>query len=62
MADVDGILQVEMLGHRRGIGCVMVHVVASVHLRRAAVTAPVMRHDAIAFGKKEQHLIVPIVR
>jgi hypothetical protein len=36
--------------------------VASAHLRGTAVTAPVMRNDAIAVGKKEQQLIVPVVR
>ena len=62
MADMDRILQVEMLGHCRSVGRVMVHVVASVHLRGAAVTAPVMRDDAIAVGKEEQQLVVPVVR
>ena len=61
MADVDRIFQVELLGHCRGVCCVMVHVVASAHLRGAAVTAPVMRNDAIAVGNEEQHLIVPVV-
>ena len=43
MADMDRISQVEMLDHCRGGGCIMVHVVASGHLRGAAVTAPVVR-------------------
>src|SRR5215469_4839716 len=51
-----------MLGHGRGIGCVMVHVVASIHLRGATVTTPVMRDDAIAIGKEEQHLRIPVIR
>ncbi len=50
MADMDGILQVEMLGDCRGIGRVVVHVVTGTHLRGATVTAPVMRDDAIAVG------------
>ena len=40
----------------------MVHVVPSVYLRGAAVTTPVMRNDAKALGKKEQHLIIPVIR
>src|SRR5580658_8581240 len=39
----------------------MVHIVTGAHLRGATVTAPVMSDDAIAFGKKKQHLRVPIV-
>jgi hypothetical protein len=62
MADMDRISQVEMLDHRRGVGRIMVHVVASGHLRGATVTAPVVRNDAIAVGKEEQHLCVPVVR
>ena len=62
MADMDRIPQVEMLDYRRGVGRVMVHVVASAYLRGTAVAAPVMRDDAIAAGKEEEHLGVPIVR
>jgi hypothetical protein len=40
----------------------MVHVMAGGHLRRATVTASVMRNDAIAVGNEEQHLHVPVVR
>src|SRR6202030_2815526 len=61
MADMDRISQVEMLDHRRGVGRIVVHVVASGHLRGATVTAPVVRNDAIAVGKEEQHLCVPVV-
>ena len=40
----------------------MVHVVPGGRLRGATVTAPVVRNDAIAIGKEEQHLHVPVVR
>src|SRR6202035_1638056 len=53
MSDVDRILLVEMLGHSRCVGRVMVHVVASAHLRGATVTTPVMRDNAIAVGKEK---------
>src|ERR1700679_3324431 len=62
MTDMDRISQVEMLDHCRGVGLIVIHVVASGHLRGATVTAPVMRNDAIAVGKKEEHLRVPVVR
>src|SRR5690242_13183254 len=51
-----------MLGHRRGIGCIMVHVVTVADLRRATVAAAVVSDDAEALGDEEQHLRVPVVR
>jgi hypothetical protein len=48
MADVDGVPQVEMLDHGVSVGCVVIHVIARVHLCGAAMTAPVMRYDAVA--------------
>ena len=62
MADMDGILQVEMLDHREGVGGIMVHVVAVADLGGAAVAAPVMGHHAVAVLHEEQHLRVPVVR
>jgi hypothetical protein len=61
MADMDRISQIEMLDHRRGVGRIMIHVVAGGHLRGATVTAPVVCNNAIAVGEEEQHLRVPVV-
>ena len=61
MADVDGVLQIEMRGHRREIVGVVIHVVAVGGLARAAVAAPVVGDDAIAALEKEHHLRVPVV-
>src|SRR5579864_5731265 len=62
MADMDGVLQVEMLGHCRGIGCIMVHVVTVADLGRSAMAAAVVSDDAEALGDEKQHLRVPVVR
>ena len=48
MADMDGILQVEMRGHRREVVGIMIHVVAVADLAGAAMAAPVMGDDAEA--------------
>ncbi|MNT93248.1 hypothetical protein D3C72_2346700 [compost metagenome] len=50
-----------MLGHRRGVGGVVVHVVAVADLAGAPVAAPVVGDDAVALGDEEQHLRVPVV-
>ncbi len=62
MPDVDRVLQVEVLGHRRSVGGVVVHVVTIADLGRAPVAAAIMGDDAEASGDEEQHLCVPIVR
>jgi hypothetical protein len=62
MSDVDRISQVEMLDHSRSVGRIVVHIVASGHLCGTTVTAHVVGDDAIAIGKEEQHLRVPVVR
>ena len=46
MADVNGVLQVEMRGHGREIVGIMIHVVAVADLAGAAVAAAVMGDDA----------------
>jgi hypothetical protein len=61
MADMDRILQVEVLGHRREIVGIMVHVMAVTGLRRAPMTAPVVGDYSIALAQEEQHLRVPII-
>ena len=62
MADMDSILQVEMLGDGRRIGRIMVHVVTITDLSRAAVPPTIMRDDAEPLSKEEEHLRIPIVR
>src|SRR5262245_49406663 len=61
MADVNGVLEVEMGGQRREIVGAMIHVVAVGDLRRAAMAAAIMGDDAIAVSDEKQHLRVPIV-
>ena len=61
MADVNGVLQVEMRGQRRQVIGIVIHVVAVADLGGAAVAAAVMRDDAIAVLEEEQHLRVPVI-
>jgi hypothetical protein len=61
MADVNGVLQIEMRGQRRQVIRIVIHVVAIARLSRSAVAAAVVSYDAIAVVKKEQHLRVPVV-
>jgi hypothetical protein len=58
---MNGILEIEMVGQRRKIAGVVIHVMAGGRLRRTSVAAAVMRDDAKALLEKEQHLRVPIV-
>ena len=53
MADVNRILQVEMIGDGLQIIGVVVEVVAIGYLRRTTVAAPIVGDDPIAFGEKE---------
>src|SRR3979411_2838108 len=52
----------EMLGQRRQIGGVMIHVVAVPGLAGAAMAAAVMGDDAKTFAQEEQQLRIPVVR
>ena len=61
MPDMDGILEIEMLGQRRQVVGIMVHVMAAAGLGGAAMAAPVMGDDAKSLVQEEQHLGVPIV-
>src|SRR5436190_11854620 len=61
MADVNGIAKIEMLDDRRGIGCVVIHIMAAAHLARATVPAAIMGDDAIALVDEKEHLGVPVV-
>ena len=48
MADVNGVLQVEMRGQRREIVGIVIHVMAVGHLAGPAMAAAVMGDDAKA--------------
>ena len=62
MADVNGVLQVEMRRHGREIVRIMIHVMAVADLAGAAMAAAVMGDDPKAVIDEEQHLGVPVVR
>ena len=59
--DVDGIPQIEMVGHGRQIVGVVVHVVTVADLARASVAPPIVGDHAVAVAEEEQHLVVPVV-
>src|SRR5262245_23046984 len=61
MADVNGVLKIEMGSHRREIVGVMIHVVAVARLGRSAVAAAIMSDHAVALLDKKQHLRVPVI-
>src|SRR6185369_7710605 len=61
MADMNGVLQVEMRRHGREVVGVMVHVVAVGHLAGAAMAAAIMGDDPKAVVLEKQHLRVPVV-
>ena len=52
MADMHGVLEVEMRRQRREVVGIVIHVVAAADLARAAVAAPVMGDDAEALAWK----------
>jgi hypothetical protein len=61
MADVNGIAKIEMFDDSRDIGCVVIHIVPVAHLGRTAMTAAIMRDDAITLANEEEHLRIPVV-
>ena len=61
MADMDGVLQIEMRGQSREVVGIVIHVVAVAGLAGPAMAAAVMGDDAIAVIEEEQHLRVPVV-
>ena len=61
MADMDGVLQVEMRGKLGDIGGVGVHFIAGFRLAGTAVSAAVMGDDAKTLMQEKQHLGVPVV-
>src|SRR4029077_1726561 len=61
MADVNRILQVEMVGDSLQIIGIVVEVMAVGYLRRTTVPAPIMGDNPIAVFKEEQHLRIPVI-
>src|SRR5207249_2039585 len=62
MADVNRILQVEMVGDGLQIVGIMVHVMSAAGLSGATMSAPISRNDAETFAEEKKHLRVPIIR
>src|SRR3546814_5272212 len=58
MTDVDRVAKVESLSHGRGILCVVIHVVAPIHLCGASVAPPIVRNDTISMRMEEEHLCI----
>jgi len=50
-----------VLGERRKVVGIVIHIVAVRDLARATVPAPIMGDDAIAATQEEHHLRVPII-
>jgi len=61
MANVNGVLEIEVRSQRRKVVGVVVHVVAVAGLGGSAVAAPVVGDDAVAVLEEEQHLDVPVI-
>ena len=61
MADVNGVLQIEMRRHGRKVVGIVIHVVAVAGLAGAAMAAAVMGDDPIAVIEEEQQLRVPVI-
>src|SRR6266567_6283237 len=62
MADVNRILEVEMIGHGLQIVGIVVHVVSAAGLSRATMSTPIRGNDAETFAEEKKHLRVPIIR
>src|SRR5436305_4810972 len=61
MADVNRILEVEMIGDRLQIIGIVVHVVSAAGLSRAPMSAPIRGNDAETFADEKKHLRVPVI-
>src|SRR6266566_4439065 len=61
MANVDGVVQIEMRDDRGGVRGVVVHVMTIADLARPAMASPVMSNDAIPPLHEVEHLGVPVV-
>src|SRR5207247_10870613 len=62
MADVNRILEVEVIGHGLQIVGIMVHVVSAAGLSRATMSTSISCDDAETFAEEKKHLRVPIIR
>ena len=61
MPDVDGVTQIEMVGEFSKVVCVVVEIVPDRGLRRASMSATVVRDHPIPVPQEEQHLGVPVI-
>ena len=61
MADVNRILQVEMVGDGLQVIGIVIHVMAVGYLRRTTVSPSIMGDNAEAFTEEEKRLRIPIV-
>jgi hypothetical protein len=61
VADVHGVVQIEMIGHCRQVVRVVIHVVTVTGLRGAAAPTAVVGDHPVTVEQKEQHLGVPVV-
>src|SRR5205823_12334161 len=61
MANVNRVLQLEMVGNGLQIIGIMIHVVTVAGLSRATMSAPIGRNDAETFAEEKKHLRVPII-
>ena len=57
MADVNRILQVQLVNQFRKVVCVGIEVIAAPRLTRATMSATIMRDTAIATLREKEHLI-----
>ena len=62
MADMDGVLEIELLHELREVVGVGVHVVAGPRLARTPVAAAVMRDAAISARSQKEHLVFKRIR
>src|SRR6266567_3846422 len=62
MADVYGVLQIEVRCQCRKIVSVMIHVMPFASLRGPSVAATIMGYDPIALIEEEEQLGVPVIR
>src|SRR5437773_10175833 len=61
MADVNCILQFEMVGDGLQVVGIVIHIVAVAGLCRATMSAPISCNDAETFADEKKHLRVPVV-
>jgi hypothetical protein len=61
MADMDGISEIEMLGHGCNVGGVVIHVMTIADLSRTAMAAPVMGDHTTPLADEIEHLSVPVI-